>query len=178
VTVADVDQGDGVAGASGSIGNHPEIAPTDRFGAGPWQRDFDALGTQERPFVRAGAVGDVAYPGDDGLSVGDPRVAFRIDRDVVERRAGLNRWHSVASTPVVTLDRSAAPPHDPERLPDQRHRARFESSPKVGDLGPGGRVEGGDAVRGDGGDGTGRRSDSTAPVREDRHKHCSGSDNG
>src|SRR5206468_9310140 len=99
-----------------------------------------------------------------------PGVALRIDRDVVEGSPGLKRWHSVAGTQVVTPDRRIAPVHDPERLLDERHRPRFESSHVVGDLGPRGRVEGGDAVRGDGGHRTRGRSDSTATGREEGDK--------
>src|SRR5205085_7568258 len=80
----DVDQGDGFAGAFGPIGDHPQVAPADRLGAGPRQWDLDALGAQDRLLVKTGTVDDAADPRDDRSSAGDPGVAFRIDRDVVE----------------------------------------------------------------------------------------------
>ena len=55
--------------------------------------------------------------GDDRCSAADSGVAFRIDSDVVERRPGLNGWHSAASTPV-----SARSSRRPARRPKASRR--------------------------------------------------------
>jgi hypothetical protein len=67
--------------------------------------------------------------------------------------------------------------HDPERLPEERHRAGFGSSATLGDELARGRVEVGDAVRADGGDGTARRRWPGASGREDGDEGRNGRDN-